>query len=200
MLVKLVALAAGLVGLVPAPAHGAGGHAAQRSPSLAQAERLAGRIDEARPRAERLGVYVALTTVERRRGSWCSVVRLLNPTLPNRRWLRKEFGPGACPSAQPMSTLGRNHNICPSGSGAVVAVPQVVGLSAFEAARRLKAVGLSIGCVAGEYDRPPSRYSFMNFVAVERMCEGVGRAGGSVDLRLVGTLPGGFRFVARECA
>lgn len=80
----------------------------------------------------------------------------------------------------------------------MVTVPDVRGMSAQGAAKKLRTVGITIGCnqqFAGEM----SRYAPERLLYVENMCEQEAPKGSAVHLRLRGQLPGGFEWLADDC-
>ncbi len=171
--------------------------AASKRESLSEADArdLQARIS---PRQlERVGIFVTSTSVASQKGKRCVKVEMLNPTEPNRAWLRDAFGEHVCPSARPMA-YPVPADRCARADGEMVAVPDVRGMPAYQAAERLRAVGLTIGCHQQFVGRV-SRYAPEHLLYVEKMCDRNVPKGSAIHLRLRAQLPGGFEWLADDC-
>lgn len=149
---------------------------------------------------ERAGIVVGAQGIEDVDGKVCMYVALVNPTEPNRAWLRSRYGDALCVPRDAYVGYVANFVGCPSsGSGARVRVPDVRGLRAYDAARRLRRAGFRTTCNRASVYRRPRRYDESNALFVVRMCQRTARRGGPVRLQTEGWLPGGYRLVGEAC-
>ncbi|HMJ36976.1 MAG TPA: hypothetical protein VK501_23925 [Baekduia sp.] len=170
----------------------------EQSQSRAELERLQDRIDlDIRPLA-RQGVYVRTTGLAAR----CVSVLVDNLTVPNKTYLARRYGAGAC-LRQASSIPGPGCSLLSRrDSGQSKTVPDMFDLGLYEAERRLVAAefAFSIECPGKADGRPsrPSRYSPDALVRVTRQCPAAGAtlaAGAPVALQAEAILPGGHRYV-----
>lgn len=146
---------------------------------------------------DRRGIFVTGTSVDGQGDETCLRIRLLNPTQPNRDWLRSRYGKHVCVEDAPGAYVSTDDR-CPVVEGRTVEVPDLRGMTAYGAARRLGRLGLTIGC-HGRFAEGDPPYAPDRTLVVEAMCEREAPAGGSVSLRLRGYLPGGFVYRGGDC-
>jgi hypothetical protein len=174
----------------------------EQPPPRAELAHLSDRIELDIPALARQGVYVRTTGLTAR----CAWVLVDNLTGPNKAYLARRYGPGAClEQASSIPSSG-----CPAVGGSrnsreSKTVPDVSDLGLYEAERRLVAAGFGFstkcpGFPDGRPSRPsrPSRFSPEVLVRVTRQCPAAGAplaAGAPVGLQAEAFLPGGHRYV-----
>lgn len=198
VLALLVVLAVG-GGVVALAGRSDGGADRPPRPSEADLRRLQDRINDADRSLAREGILGATANLTEARGGSCVEVEMLNPTAPNRAWLRSRFGPQVCPSAKPVTAYATTLMGCFSRERERVRVPDVVGLRADFALRRLRRAGFSEDCNNDTGGRTPDRFSERNALFVARVCTTSQIKGSVVHMDVRGRLPGGFLYVDDTC-
>lgn len=167
--------------------------------SQAELRRLQDRINDVDGTLERNGILGATANVAESRGGACVEVTMLNPTAPNRAWLRDRFGPHVCPSTKPIGGFATTLMGCFSRERERVRVPDVVGLRADYALRRLRRAGFAEDCNNDTGARTPDRFSARNALFVSRVCTTSQIKGSVVHMDVRGRLPGGYLYIDDTC-
>lgn len=150
----------------------------------------------------REGIYLAGTA---RREGRCVVIDLVNPTRPNREYLRRRYGSSVCISPEARSTplRGCTGLPAPTPEGRARKVPDVVGMRLHDAQRAIVRAGLTFAVACeGDAERrvPPLDRSRPEAVArVTHQCPARGERaaeGSQVRLAASADLPGGFTYNA----
>lgn len=168
-----------------------------RPVSQAELRRVQHRIDDSQ--LERQGIFVASTGPTESGGVECVGIEMLNPTAPNRAWLRARFGPHVCPSTKPAGGFASTLIGCGGGEGPDVQVPDVVGLRADYALRRLRRAGFAEDCNNDTKGRRPDRFSPQNALFVAGVCVTSAPRGSVTQMKVRGRLPGGYRYTEDGC-
>jgi predicted secreted protein len=144
----------------------------------------------------RNGIYVTATGI----ASECAVVDVVNPTRPNRTFLRARYGSGICIERDAVRHVGcADIQIKPASDTKVV--PDLMDLGLYEAERRAVTAGFgfALDCpgVGSKHPRRPRRLSPEASARISFQCPQPGsKAAANVPITLEATalLPGNYTY------